>query len=54
MSMVLLPTVAAGEGYEEDLTFEALPQDKLDELRFSDGPTGVPRQVNEEPFLPPC
>lgn len=33
-----------GEGYQDDITFDLLPGDKLDELRMPDGPLGPPRQ----------
>ncbi|KAF5830389.1 hypothetical protein DUNSADRAFT_14652 [Dunaliella salina] len=34
----------SGEGFQEDVTFEGLPDDtKTDELRLPDGPLGVPR-----------
>ncbi|KXZ49496.1 hypothetical protein GPECTOR_21g722 [Gonium pectorale] len=31
-----------GEGYQEDVTFDALPNDALDTLRLPDGPVGRP------------
>ncbi|KAG2489301.1 hypothetical protein HYH03_012133 [Edaphochlamys debaryana] len=34
-----------GEGYQEDVTFEGLPHDSLDELRLQDGPVGRPVQA---------
>jgi hypothetical protein len=35
----------SGEAYMEDVVYEGLPGDAEDELRFSDGPLGVPRSV---------
>ena len=34
-----------GEGYQEDVTFDHLPNDALDELRLQDGPVGRPVQA---------
>ena len=33
----------SGEGYQEDVTFDGLPGDSLEELRIPDGPLGRPR-----------
>lgn len=34
-----------GEGYQEDVTFDMLPNDAVDELRLQDGPVGRPVQA---------
>ena len=32
-----------GEGYQDDVTYDQLPGEAMDELRLPDGPLGKPR-----------